>query len=163
MDMSVLSITMDDDQGELDLHADTGVGGSNTVLIDDTGFRVQVNEFSLEHEPMKDIPIGSVASAYKCEDTGQTYILLWHQFLYFGDRIPVMLLNGNQMQANGHTVEDIPKQFDESSGHSITTSCGLTIPLKLKGVLSYIPMRKLMHKELKPYHCEWIKMTSDED
>jgi hypothetical protein len=142
MDMSVLSVTVDDSRGELNSHADTGVGGSNTVLIDDTGFRVRVNAFSPEHEPMKDIPIGSVASAYDCEETGQTYILMWHQFLYFGDCMPVTLLNGNQMRANGHIVEDVPKQLDESSGHSMTTSCGLTIPLKLKGVLSYIPMRK---------------------
>jgi hypothetical protein len=163
MDMDVLSVSVDDSRGEMDSHADTGVGGRNTVLIDDTGYRVQVNAFSPEHEPMEGIPIGTVASAYECEDTGQTYILVWHQFLYFGDRMPVILLNGNQIRAHGHVVEDVPQQFDENSGHCITTSCGLKIPMKLKGIVSYIPMRKPTDQELAPNFCEWIDMTSDED
>jgi hypothetical protein len=164
MDMDVLSVRVEDNRGKMDSQADTRVGGQNiTVLIDDTGYRVRVNAFSPEHEPMEGILIGTVASPYECEDTGQTYILVWHQFLYFGDQMPVTLLSGNQIRAHGHTMEDIPHQFNENSGHCIKMSCGLKIPLQLKGVLSYIPMRKPTDKELTPNYCEWIEMTSDED
>lgn len=162
MDMDILYAEgNDDNRGELDTHADTGVGGRNTILLHDSGDRVRVNAFSPEHEPMTDIPVGTVASAYDCEKTGQTFILLWHQFLYFGDRMPVSLINCNQIRAHGHTVQDVPKQYDEKSCHCIKTECGLSIPLKMKGVLSYIPMRRPTEAELDEKNCERIEMTSD--
>jgi hypothetical protein len=107
--------------------------------------------------------IRTIASAYECEDMGQTYILVWHQFLYFGDQIPVTLLNGNHIRAHGYAIEDVPCQYDENSGHCITTSCGLNIPMKLKGILSYFPMRKPTDQELTPNYCKWIDMMPDKD
>ena len=81
MDMNILSLSVDKNRVEMDSHAGTRIGGRNTVLIDDTGHRVRVNTFSPEHEPMEGIPIGTVALAYDCGDTGQTYILVWHRLL----------------------------------------------------------------------------------
>jgi hypothetical protein len=142
MDTEILYEPDDDaNWGKLDTHADTGVGGANTILLHDSGDRVQVNAFSPEHEPMSNIPVRTVASAYDCEETGQTFLLTWHQFLYFGDMMPMSLIHCNQVRAHGHTVQDVPKQYDDKSCHCITTECGLTIPLQMNGVLSYIPMR----------------------
>jgi hypothetical protein len=45
----------------------------------------------------------------------------------------VTLINTNQMQAFGHTVEDCPQQFNQHSSHSVNIKCGMDIPLKMKG------------------------------
>ena len=56
-------------------------------------------------------------------------------------------------------MEDCPKQFNKNSGHSIRTSCGLDIKLKLNGVISYISMRKPTDEEL--MNCVRVEMTED--
>jgi hypothetical protein len=79
--------------------------------------------------------------------------------MYFGERMPTSLINANQMRANGHVVEDCPQQFDAKSSHSIKTRCGLDISLSIRGVISYIPMRKPTANEIAT--CPRIEMTSD--
>ena len=74
MDMGILSDDtpqQDDGRAELDSHADTGVAGGNTILLEDTGERVQVSAFSPEHESLDNIPVGTVAGAYDCPETGR--------------------------------------------------------------------------------------------
>jgi hypothetical protein len=42
-----------------------------------------------------------------------------NQALYYGDRLKHTLLNPNQLRSNGLKVEDVPRQFDKRSTHSI--------------------------------------------
>ena len=109
------------DRAELDSHADTGVGGTNTLMIHDTGQRATVVGFSPSSESHEDIPIGTVVGAYDCPETGQTFILVWNQWLYFGERLPHSLINLNQLRYAGHKVFDTPTQFDMESPHAIRT------------------------------------------
>ena len=158
----MIDVDAEGSRADLDSHADTGVGGGNTVMIEDTGIRVQVNAFSPEHDAMPDIPVATVAGAYDCPDTGSTFVLVWHQWLYFGARMPMSLVNANQLRSFGHVVEETPRQFDHTSGHCIRTKCGLTLPLKMHGVVSYIPMRAPTDDELAdPIRCPRIEMTSE--
>eukprot|EP00957_Ditylum_brightwellii_P014578 1098383-Ditylum_brightwellii.AAC.1 len=164
-DMMELEVPGEDpgttDSADLDLHADTGIGGANVAMIDGTGERVPVNTFSPEHEVIKDTPLASVAGAYACPTIGHTILLGFPQWLYFSNRMPHSLVNVNQIQEQGHKVKDCPKQFDRGSSHSIKTKDEIKIPLSMKGVISYIPMHKPMESELDSYKIDRIEMTSD--
>lgn len=128
-------------RGELDSHADTTVAGANMVLLEETGVKVSVSAFSPQHKAIKDIPIGSCALAYDDENTGNTYILVFNEMMYFGNKMPQSLINPNQVRAQEHLVRDCPQQYDGELTHSIITSCGLEIPLHMMGVISYVPLR----------------------
>jgi hypothetical protein len=121
MDLSVLNPNEDtasEGRSELDSHADTCCGGTNTVVIELTGVNVNVKPFSDEYEAMKDIPVATLGTAYDTAD-GETYILVLHEALYFGDALQQSLWCPNQLRSNGIVVEDVPQQFDKTSSHSI--------------------------------------------
>jgi hypothetical protein len=111
--MDLVSHDMDGGgRAELDSHADTCVGGSNVALLHATGFTVSVSAYSPEYDALPDIPIATCAGAYDSDVDGSTYLLIWNEMMYFGDRMPVTLVNANQLRNNGHTVDDCPQQFD---------------------------------------------------
>ena len=39
------------------------------------------------YQPERDVPIVSAATAFTCQRTGQTYILVINEALWFGDRL----------------------------------------------------------------------------
>ena len=93
MDMSLLDMDLsedEEDRAELDSHADTCCAGKNTVLLEETGREVTVSSFTPEQDAIKGIPIGTVAGAYESEKNGQTYLLIWNETLYFGDRLSLI-------------------------------------------------------------------------
>ena len=130
------------DRAELDTHADTCVGGANTVLLSTTGESASVSTFSGERKPFTEIPIGTVATTWTMPTTGERIVLVIHEALYFGDRLATTLLCPNQLRANGIRVNDMPHQFDKASTHSIhvksTAEEEIVIPLTLDGVISYV-------------------------
>lgn len=147
---------------ELDSHADTcGVNNAARVL-EYYGQVVQVSGFANSLQPLSDIPIVKAAIALDCHDTGETVILIINQALYFGDQLSHMLLNPNQLRANGIQVDDVPKHLSSSSSHSIIINEEkLIIPLKLKGVISYFDARTPTDIELA--ECQHIFLTSEEE
>lgn len=147
---------------ELDTHADTFVGGRNCVMLPgtDTGDHATVHSFSEESCPFRDIPIGSVATAWVDPNTSETWVLVFHEALYFGDRLNHSLLCPNQLRAHGVTVKDTPMMFDKESPHEIRSDDGdLTIPLRLNGVMSLFDTHKPSEKELA--ECRRVELTSD--
>ena len=104
----------------MDSHADTCTGGPEFILIDGTtSKKVEVSGFSEEFGPIKDIPVGTCATAYKDPHTGGVVVLLFGEMLYFGDRLLYSLFCLNQIRSNGNIVEDTPKQFDVKSRHDM--------------------------------------------
>jgi len=85
---------------ELDSHVDTCVAGSNTLLISQEDLTVSVSG--------SDILIACVATLYEDPTLGKQIMLIINQALYFGKRLPSMLLNPNQMHAHGILVDDVP-------------------------------------------------------
>ena len=79
---------------ELDTHADTCALGRNFTPLSFTG-RIC-------------IPIITGATAYTCQESGQTYILVINEGLWLGPKMSHSLLNPNQMRYNGITVHDNP-------------------------------------------------------
>ena len=164
MDMSILD--QEDDSGyghvELDSHADTCVAGSNCRVISFTGKTVTVTPFSGEYNAMPDIPIATVGTAYDCPTTGQVYILVTHESLWFGERLGHTLWCPNQLRDNGMLVQDVPKQWDELSSHSIyCPAARLRLPLKMKGVVSYIETRLPTQEEIDDVVMH-VELTSDD-
>ena len=155
-DRTVKAVT----RADLDTHADTCVGGANVVLLEhNPSSVVTVHSFSPEQTPLTDVPVGTCAGAYDCPRTGQTYLLIFYEMMYLGDRLPTTLLNPNQIRAAGHKVHDCPRQYDTSSSHSIITDDGLEMPLYMKGVISYLPLRKPTQEEIEL--APRIEMTED--
>jgi hypothetical protein len=143
---------------ELDSHADTCVGGANCILLMDSGETATVHSFSGEQKPFASIPIGTIATSWTDERNGETFVLVFPESLYFGNRLTHSLLCPNQMRAHGVRVDDTPRQFDGTSSHSIVVE-GLKIPLYLDGVISYFESRKPSDDELN--NCRRITLTSD--
>ena len=65
------------------------------------------------------MPIVSAATAFTCQSTGQTYILVINEALWFGDRLENSLINPNQLRFGGIIVNDNP--FDPHIPISIQT------------------------------------------
>ena len=141
---------------ELDSHADTCVAGCNTLLLSDQGHQVTIHTYSGEYKPIQDVSIATVATMWIHPKNGQPYILIINEALYFGDRVDVTLLNPNQLRANGVIVEDVPRQFDPKSSHSIYhPTVKLRIPLSLDGICSGFVSRKPTWAEYEQYpHVE---------
>ena len=115
--------------------------------------------FSDESKPFDKIPIGTIATSWTDESNGETFVLLFPESLYFGDRLANSLLCPNQMRAYGARVEDVPRQYDINSGHSIKVH-GINIPLDMDGVISYFESRKPTDDELD--NCRRVTMTSND-
>ena len=149
---------------ELDTHADTCVAGANTVVLDLTGKHVSVTPFcEEEYEPMNEIPIATVATAYDCPDTGRVWVLIINEALYFGSKMANTLLCPNQLWQHGKVIEDCPRQFDQLSSHSIfIPSHNICFPLSLNGIISGLVTRQPTDEELEDFSLH-IEMTSSEE
>jgi hypothetical protein len=148
----------DEGRTELDSHTDTCVAGANTVPLWFTEHHASVSPFIGEYKPLKDIPIASVATAWDNPVNSSTVILVVNEALYFGDRMPYSLLCPNQLRHNGVSVNDVPKFFNSTSSHSIIIPGKLDLPLRMRGVISYLPTRKPTMSELD--RCERFELTS---
>jgi hypothetical protein len=95
---------------ELDSHADTCGVGNTTYVLEYSNRTVDVGAFSQHFQALEDIPIVKAAVAYDDPLTGETFILIIGQALYFGDKVQDIHLNSNQLCANGMIVDDIHLQ-----------------------------------------------------
>jgi hypothetical protein len=113
-----------------------------------------------EYQPLADIPITSVATAWDHPETGETYILVINEALYFGDRMNHSLICPNQLRDFGLIVNDVPSYYDQTSSHSIIIpSINLELPLQMRGVFSYLDTRKPTDSEL--LRCKQVELTSE--
>jgi hypothetical protein len=135
---------------ELDSHADTCVAGANTILVATDGRTVNVYSFAADKTPS--ITIATVATLWEAPD-GEKYVLIIHEALYFGDRLPSTLLTPNQLRNNGLVVNDVPRQFDATSSFSIfDPMSGVRIPLEFFG-------QSAGFKSHKPTRQDWNACT----
>ena len=93
---------------ELDSHADTCCAGSNQLLIEETECKVDVRAYASSYEPIRDIPITTVATVWEDELSGHALALITCKALFLGEQLCGSLLNPNQLHTNGCVVEDIP-------------------------------------------------------
>lgn len=149
-------------RAELDSHAGTCGLNDTAYILEYTNRVVEVAPFSASWQAMEEIPIVKAALAYDDPMTGETFILMIGQALYFGDKLKDVLLNPIQMRANGVIVDDVPRHL--SPNHSSTHSLffpdeNLRIPLGLNGCISYFNIRKPTLQEI--HTCTTLSLTDD--
>ncbi|MFN9982381.1 MAG: hypothetical protein ACK53Y_20810, partial [bacterium] len=71
-------------KAKLDSHADTTVAGSTCRVLELTEKSCDVYPFSNSYDPISQVPIAKVATAYDDPVTGETLILVFGQALYLG-------------------------------------------------------------------------------
>ena len=147
---------------ELDSHADTVCAGKNFIVIEYTNQACDVHGFSKDIGSFKSIPVAKVATAWIDPNNGEVFILVFNQALYFGNKLDHSLVCPNQLRAYGITVDDVPKQFDKRSTHSIyAPEDEVRIPLQMKGCISYFSSRVPTKYELED--SSWIVLTSPQE
>jgi hypothetical protein len=98
---------------------------------------VDVYPYSGEYQPLKGIPVATVGTVYTDPVTGQQALLIFHETLFFGERLQDSLLCPNQLRDNGVIVHDVPRQFDKDSTHSVyVPEHKMRIPLEIRGIIS---------------------------
>ena len=116
---------------ELDSHADTCVLGCNFMPLSYTGRVCDVSPYNAEHGICeKNVPIVTGATAYTCQSSGQTFILVINEGLWFGSRL----------------------------SHSLFNHPEVTIPLNVTGTIIYLDSHTPTQHELDT--CPHIHLTS---
>jgi hypothetical protein len=144
---------------EMDSNADTCCAGSNFILLSLTRRTADVFPYDSRYEPLLNVPIVTAATAYDDPDTGQTYILVLNECLYYGNKLKHSLINPNQLRFGGTAVWD--NAFDPNHDLSIECEDNLTIPLKLEGTKTLFISRSPTERELN--ECQHIQLTSIND
>jgi hypothetical protein len=148
----------------LDSHADTCCAGPNFTVLELTGEKVNVFPFSNKLSAVKDVPIATVATIWEDPRTGEMWLLILHEALYFGSSLQESLLCPNQLRAHGIKVNDTPVQFDPNSSHSIIVPDQMEIPLEMHGVVSSFRSRLPTNEEIERYHdgeLQSVELTAD--
>ena len=150
-------------RSELDSHADSFVGGSNTIRIGPVQKLVTVSAFAPGYGA-KDYGICTLGTVWTDPHSGEDYLLVIHQGIYLGDELKHSLVNPNQLRANGVRVDDCPTQFDPRSSHSIIIDDPeVTIPLHLHGIISYFHSRKPTEEDIQCLPRITLTGTADWD
>jgi len=102
--------------------------GSNFVPLQYSGRVCDVSPYKSTYDPERNVPIVSGATAYTDQHTGQVFVLVINEALWFGDRLTNSLINPNQLQYAGVTDQDNP--FHKSEPIAIHHE-EVTVPLLL--------------------------------
>ena len=136
---------------------DTCALGSNFVPLSFTGRTCDVTPYNTNsYKPERDVPIVSRATAYTCQSSGQTYILVVNKGLWFGDILQNTQLYPNQLRFVGVKVADNP--FNTVEPISIEHS-ERTIPLSISGTTIFLETTTTTQTELDT--CPHIHLTCD--
>jgi hypothetical protein len=152
-------------RAELDSHADQCTINQTAHIIEYLGKVAEVSGFASSLDTLQKHPYSKAAQAYDDMETGETFVLIFNQALYFEDQLPNILLNPYQMHTQGLIVDDCPKHLSiGKSTHSIVIEDeNITISLRLRGIMSYFNVRTPTLKEIEecvninmtPEHIEW--------
>eukprot|EP00934_Nitzschia_sp_Nitz4_P008127 Nitzschia sp. Nitz4//scaffold260_size33533//228//6137//NITZ4_007876-RA/size33533-snap-gene-0.41-mRNA-1//-1//CDS//3329544674//8117//frame0 len=149
INLSHVNISKKESCTELDTHADTCIVGANVMIVADHGRPVTVTSYDSKAGP-KTYRTVDAAIAYDDPNTGETKIVMINQAIHI-PHLSHNLINPMQIRMNDVTINDIPKflvEAPDNETHAIAfpeeTRGGerYTIPLSLRGVVSYFPSRK---------------------
>jgi hypothetical protein len=141
---------------ECDTNADTCCLGRNFVVLHSTFRTADVYAYDTSIKPIENVPIVSGATAYDDATTGTTFILVFHEALYYGTKLDHTLINPNQVRSYGIPFWDNP--FDTTRSLSIDIHDDFHIPLRPVGTKLMFTSRVPTATELET--CEHIHMTS---
>ena len=93
---------------KLDSHADAIVFGKNCVGLAFNGRECDVSPYTDTYDSIKSVPIAKAGTAWTSPESGTTFILVFKEGLWMGDKMEHTLVNPNQMRLFGITVQDNP-------------------------------------------------------
>ena len=143
---------------ECDSNADTCCLGTNFLVLHHTNRTADVFPYEKSYKPMTNVPIVSGATAWDNPIDNTTYILVFHEALYYGTKMDHSLINPNQIRYAGIDLWDNP--FDRHRDTCIDVHDGPTIPLLADGTKIGFTSRTPSANEL--HSCIHINMTSEE-
>ena len=146
-------------RNESDSNADTCCLGNNFVVLSMTNKTADVFPYDNSYTPLRNVPIVTGGTAYDDPNTGTTYILVFNESLYYGEKLKHSLLNPNQIRHNHIDFWDNP--FDPNHELCIDVPDGPFIPLKFEGTKLLFESRVPTQKELA--NCIHVEMTSSLD
>ena len=130
---------------ELDSHADTIILGANCVILSHTGQSCEVMPYSDTYDAITDVPVVTGATLWTSPHDGDKYILIFNKALWMGNTLQHTLVNPNQVQAYGTTIQDNPFA---SSPLIFEPPTSPTIPLTTMGTIIYCHTREPSDHEL---------------
>ena len=116
----------------MDSHANTIVFGKNCVVLNYTGLECDVLPYTDTYESIKSLPIAKAYTVWTSPETGATYILVFNEVLWMGDKMDHSLINPNQLRIYGVTVQDNP--VCDSPLYIMTEDSEFVLPLGMKGM-----------------------------
>ena len=140
---------------ESDTNADTCCLGKNFKVIQFTRRVADVYAYDQSIAPIENVPIVSGATAWDDPATGVTYLLIFHEALYYGTKLSHSLINPNQVRAHGIDFWDNP--FDKSKEICIEMD-DIQIELNMRGTKVLFESRAPTDEEIAS--CPRIEMTS---
>jgi Reverse transcriptase (RNA-dependent DNA polymerase) len=143
-------------ENECDTNADTCCLGRNFVVLQSTFRTADVYAYDTSIRPIENVPIVTGATAYDDVTSGRTYILVFNEALYYGEKLDHTLINPNQVRSYGIPFWDSP--FDPTRSLSIDVNDDLQIPMRTVGTKLLFTTRVPTADELAT--CEHIHMTS---
>jgi len=127
---------------ESDSHTDTTAAGTNFLLITGKEITCTNKPFSNTYKALQKIPIVLVATTYDNVVTGVTFILVFHQKLWFGNNLATSLIFPQQIRLYGLSFCNDPydpnKQID-IHGPETLTFLSFTVENEMVGLTTQIP------------------------
>ena len=120
---------------ELDSHANACVQGPNFIVLSFTGCECDVSPYSESYDALQDVPIVTGATAWTCQESGETFILVFNEGLWMPSAMSNSLGNPNQLQSYGSHVQDDP--YSGAPLYIESVDGNLTIPLQTKGTVIF--------------------------
>ena len=84
---------------DIDNHADTYVAGANFHPIAFSGGVCNVSSLLDKYEATMNVPIATCGTIVTHSDTGEERVLIISKMLWFGNQMPILLLQTNQCRA----------------------------------------------------------------
>jgi hypothetical protein len=141
-------------QAELDSHADTHTLGAGCVILTETGRSCSVYPFSDKMGSAADVKIVTWDSP-----SGETYILVFNEALWFGSDLDVTLINPNQCRYYGMQICDDPTDLNRDLS-IVNPISEVTIDMEMRGTLVGFDIRTPTDRELR--ECTQIVMSSQQ-
>ena len=126
------------------------------MVLNYTNRTADVFPYDKSYDPITNVPIVSGATAWNDPVDHTTYILVFHESLYYGEKMDHSLMNPNQIRHSGLHFWDNP--FDPLRDLCIEIDYGPKIPLDMDGTKIGFISRAPTDEEL--HSCIHIDMTS---
>ena len=146
----------------LDSGADTSVVGKHgfvTEIIE--GISVSAQGFSDGQPALDDLPVVNALYAYDDTDSGEVILLELNHSIYLGSQKRDAIACPNQLRIHGVHVDDRPTSlFPNIKNTQCVIVDGKVLPLKMRGPLSYLSIRRPTISEVQNSELQVLQLTS---